>query len=63
MSIHEIEEGLPHNTAHTICLRCIKTEVTVWPEGTKMSDLICGQCGKKGGVVPSCDPLFKCEED
>lgn len=43
--IINIEEQIPHRVAETICVKCLKRNITVWPEGTLLKDLECEKCG------------------
>ena len=52
----EIEEGMPHNMAETICIFCGKRAVDIWPEGVLLKDLECS-CGRKGGIICTGQPM------
>lgn len=39
------EERLPHQTAEVICVKCLNRYICVWPVGTYLKTLECGNCG------------------
>ncbi len=55
-NIVDIEEGLPHRLAETICVKCFQRSMTIWPEKTQLKELECENCGK-GYIIMTGQPL------
>ena len=45
-NIINIEANKPHNLAETICVKCLHRAYSVYPEGVKLKDLECENCGQ-----------------
>ncbi len=44
-NIIDIDKILPHRLAETICVKCYQRIISVWPDGVKLKDLECENCG------------------
>lgn len=49
--IVDITENLPHKVSEVICLKCGYRWVAVRPEDTKLRELECPNCTKKGYAI------------
>lgn len=43
-----IEDGQPHEVAEIMCWRCGWRWIGVYPEKTKLKELVCPRCGNQG---------------
>ena len=55
--ITPIEDGLPHQVAELICVKCAYRYTGVFPEGVLLKNLTCPKCEEIGAIILTGQPL------